>query len=893
VVRLRCGGDADRNARDNNIQNGERRLKANQKLTYAIMAVLSAHAGSAIAAEDAKNTGEIADVVVTAQRRSESIQNVPIAIQALTGEALAQLNVTTFEDYAKFLPNVTTSAEMPGIGQIYMRGLSTTQDGAQSTGATGSFPNVAVYLDEQSAQLPGRNLDIYAADMERIEVLEGPQGTLFGAGAQAGVVRYITNKPKLNKVETIFNGGYSTTAHGDPSSNLDATINLPLIPDKFAVRAVIYNEARGGYINNVPSTFTRRATDVGIASYFGGVVPADAPSINNYANVGKGINTVTYQGMRLSGLYQIDEDWNVLLTQSYQAMEADGVFSQMAYGSEGQKLPELSVTLFNPSYNKDKFTNTALTVNGRIGALKAVYTGGYLVRNVDQVADYTNYARGVYADYYQCVLPGSPFVYNANAPSYHTSLDPTNPGRCGSPSATFKVIEKNIHQSHEFRLSTPDDWRVRAIGGLFWEDFKIEDQSDWNYKDPTVGFSPIAPPTGATVNNPNTRGPNDAFFDDVTRGYKQKAAFLSMDFDLLPKTLTLTLGSRYYNMDTYELGAKVGSFGCRDGGLYSNYGGVAVPNPCVNGYSAKNLDALGLQKTYTGFKSRANLTWKITPDALAYATWSQGFRPGGFNRGPGNVGSSSPLNSIWSPPAAFSSDTLVNKELGWKTQWLGHRLQFNGAVYEEDWKDVQISIFDPGVTGNLTFTTNGPDYKVKGAEFEIVAKITHELTVQAAGSYNKSELVREVNFNDLSGNPINWSAFTDRNGNPLRNPFGVLGDPLSQSPKFQGSVRARYDFSLNDYEAFWQIAAQYHGSSYSTTDRLSRDLNNNSIAYLQPSYSQLDASTGVSKDAWSAQIYASNLTDKRSIVASNYNEWIKMDTVSRPRTIGLRLGYKF
>jgi hypothetical protein len=176
---------------------------------------------------------------------------------------------------------------------------------------------------------------------------------------------------------------------------------------------------------------------------------------------------------------------------------------------------------------------------------------------------------------------------------------------------------------------------------------------------------------------------------------------------------------------------------------------------------------------------------------------------------------------------------------------------------------------------------------------ELVAKLTRSLTVSAAGSYNKSELVKEVNFVDLQGQPIDWPSLTDRRGNPLRNPFGVAGDPLAQSPKLQGSLRVRYDFMVNDYEAFWQLAGQYHGSSYSTTDRLSHDLNNNSIAYLQPSYSQFDASTGVAKDAWSAQIYASNLTDKRSIVSSNYSQWIKMDTVTRPRTIGLRIGYKF
>src|SRR6202011_1277682 len=123
-------------------------------------------------------------------------------------------------------------------------------------------------------QLPNRNLHIYAADLERIEILEGPQGTLFGAGAQAGVVRYITNRPKLDVAEALVNAGYATTAHGGESSNLDAILNIPLIADKLAVRGVIYNEKRGGYINNLPATFARAPTDLGISYNFGGQVPA-------------------------------------------------------------------------------------------------------------------------------------------------------------------------------------------------------------------------------------------------------------------------------------------------------------------------------------------------------------------------------------------------------------------------------------------------------------------------------------------------------------------------------------------------------------------------------------------------------------------------------------------
>src|SRR6266480_5780011 len=179
-------------------------MKPNSKISAAVAAILSAPATAivfAAPADTADTRIELEEVIVTAQRREESLQNVPITIQALTGDTLAKLNVTTFDDYVKFLPNVTAQGLGPGQNNIYMRGLSTGVTGLQGSGVVGPFPNVAVYLDDQSAQVPGRNLDIYAADLERIEVLEGPQGTLFGAGAQAGVVRYITNKPKLDRVE--------------------------------------------------------------------------------------------------------------------------------------------------------------------------------------------------------------------------------------------------------------------------------------------------------------------------------------------------------------------------------------------------------------------------------------------------------------------------------------------------------------------------------------------------------------------------------------------------------------------------------------------------------------------------------------------------------------------
>src|SRR6202034_1832782 len=599
-------------------------MNSNPNLFCAIAGILSGCSASlaqAAALADAGDSAGIQEIVVTAQRRTENMQDVPLTMQALTAETLAQLNATTFDDFVKYLPNVTQYSAGPAQSNIYMRGLSLGAIANQSSGTSGQIPNVAVYLDDQPASLPGRNLDIYAADLERIEVLEGPQGTLFGSGAEAGMLRYITNKPKLDITEGGVNAGYSYTAHGDPNSNVDAMINLPLIPDTLAVRAVVYDDNRGGYINNVPSTFTRQGTDEGFAIHNGGVVPTNSESINNANLVANAINPVTYQGFRLQGLYKINDNWDALLSQSYQNMNAQGVSYQMPYGPEGltfnkvgeplgvQQLPPLSVALFEPSYDKDKFENTALTVNGKIGDLKLVYAGGYLVRNIEQQQDYTNYSRGVYGYYYQCA------GYSKTSAAA---------GKCYSPAATWQETEKNTHQSHEFRLSTPDDWRIRGIGGLYWEEFKIYDDTDWTYKTvPTcstaidVGcFNNVQPWPGSTANNPNERNDNVGFFNETTRTIIQKAAFGSFDVDIIPKTLIFTAGTRYYKFNESELGGDVGSFYCKAFAPTTYFGpctsatngngkqGGLTPNNPGSAPYGTNLNAASFNNSeYHGFSS--------------------------------------------------------------------------------------------------------------------------------------------------------------------------------------------------------------------------------------------------------------------------------------------------
>src|ERR1700730_6005187 len=233
-------------------------MNFNPKLSYAIAAILSGSAmgigvAHAAPAADTSDSEGIQEITVTAQRRSESVQNVPITVQAITGDALKQLNVQTFDDLLKYTPNVTFSGNGPGTGNIFMRGLSSGGSGNQSQSTTAPFPNVALYLDDQSMQFPARNNDVYLVDMERVEVLEGPQGTLFGGGSQAGAVRYITNKPKLGVTEGSVNGGYGVTAGGDPNNNVNPTGHLPF-GDNFALRGVIFTDHHGGYISNIADT---------------------------------------------------------------------------------------------------------------------------------------------------------------------------------------------------------------------------------------------------------------------------------------------------------------------------------------------------------------------------------------------------------------------------------------------------------------------------------------------------------------------------------------------------------------------------------------------------------------------------------------------------------------
>jgi outer membrane receptor protein involved in Fe transport len=905
-------------------------MNSNPKLAYAIAAILSgsglgmgiAHAATAAEADTSESEG-IQEITVTAQRRTENIQDVPITIQAIGTEQLKELSIATFDDAVRYLPNVSFATNGPGQGNIFMRGLSPGSAGNQSQSSIASFPSVALYLDDQSVQFPGRNLDINAVDMERIEVLEGPQGTLFGGGAEAGAIRYITNKPKLDKTEGSADASYSVTAGGDPNSSINAVLNLPLIPDTLAIRGVIYNDHRGGYIDNVPSNFDRENTDNGTfrlgVPAVGGVcpnglppgaatksaptgvcVPLGLPVTNNLPLVANNQNPVDYTGFRLSGLYQLNEDWNLLVTQSYQNMQADGVFSEFPIGSDGQVLQPYETTVFTPSYDKDKFENTAWTLNGKVGLLKGVYTGGYLVRTTEQQTDYTNYARGLYGDYYQCT-GGSGTVATKDGAGI------PQPAKCYSAATSWHDYTRNTHLTQELRLSTPDDWQIRGLFGGFYEDFKIYDIMNFNYKtvpacnptnlaasdaggDPCVGNVETNPLS--TASEPGIRGDTTAFGEDLQRGYKQTAIFGSFDYDIIPKVLTLTGGTRWYHYSEFETGSE----------YYTSTSCANVPNGCPAG---KNLNAIGLDKTYNGFKSRGNLTWHVTDGLMVYGTYSQGYRPGGFNRETGKSLVATGPDGVKQlfKPSDYAPDTLTNYEVGMKSEFLDHRLQVDLSAYHMKWANIQVPLFNPSALGNTTFVTNGANYRINGVELQLIARVTEGFTLQGSASYNDAKqqndpcLTANNPASETFGKCITEVVNPSGVLVPLLSPFGPQGGTPAFSPKLEYNVRARYDWALGDYKTFVMAGANHIGPMYNQIDNGTTNYVGNPfttlLRYYQPGYTTYDASLGVSKDNWTAEAYGTNLSNSDASVFTSSAQFIKSEVPLRPRVVGVKIGYKF
>ncbi len=897
----------------------------------------SAPAAAPASATATENTDQgITEILVTATRREETANKIPVAIQALSGDALQKLNVTNFEKLVEYLPNVRTASRGPGISSIYIRGLSTDTAGAQILGVAGVQPNVALYVNDAPASTPGRNLDIHATDINRIEVLAGPQGTLFGASAMGGAIRYITNSPDLAEFHAGFTGNAATTKGGKGSFGVDAFVNLPIVKDKLAVRVAVYADQQGGYIDNVAGTYqmpwnpggpgqlptsnpllVNQAIQscVGVENCVatatgttGGFKVPLRKSINNNAFIEDNYNDATYTGGRASALYQITDDWSLEAMTLYQELKTDGVFDYSPAAGD------LKSQQFGPNSLRDTVSLSSAVLKGRLAFLDLIYTSSYQDHHSVQQADYARYANiGLFMPFYNCDRGVYYQGYSNSAAQGQT---------CYSPHNSYKVNDRNRRWTQEFRVTTPAGERIRATLGAFYDVNRIYDVTQWNYTLADAGFIyDLAPNPKVNVLNVGPLG-GAGFVNTILRRDRQFSLFGEASFDIIPDKLTITGGLRYYNEQASMEGGSSNSFtgtvraDCltvstdpATGLTTCNYTPKANPPTSLGKSSDLAINLAGINpKTFKGTLFKANLTYKIDTNSLVYATFSQGFRPGGFNRKGCNndaAGSGGLSPAACQRNRFYEPDKVNNYEIGAKLGLFDHRLQINLAAYIIDWKDIQIAAFDQNIS-NQTFVSNAANARIKGIEGDITARPTRGLTIGAGFSYNDTKIT------GCSGNAVAQTLCAQ----------GVIapaGTPLALSPKFQGNIRFRYEWEMpSGLKPF--IAGGWHHVGRTITS----DLVNTNILYYcsspytncgtatingvtvhpgdpvqiqqnqfnQPSYDTFEASIGISKDMWSLTIYGDNLTDERPQLFTSANDGEKRVTTSRPRTIGMRISYK-
>ena len=648
----------------------------------------------------------IEEVVVTATRRSESLQDVPISIDVLSQSMLDNNGVSDLEDFAHLIPSLNYVTLGPGTGNLYMRGISS--GGESLLGAT---PNVAVYMDEQPVTAVGSFLNPHIYDVARIETLAGPQGTLFGANSQAGSVRIITNKPKLG----VFSAGYdlevNSVSEGDNGNLIEGFVNIP-IGDNAAIRIVGFRKDEAGYIDNVPGTHTFDLSGIRDGWQTGGdpdlIALTQDKTINNDAYVEDDFNTAETWGGRAALRIDLNENWTVTASVMRQELEAQGVWDH-----DPTEVGDLEVMRFQPDSNDDEWTQIGLVVEGQIGDMTLTYSYSDLDRESQQMADYSLYSDpsngspGYVVTYYACYIAKF--------------------GICADPTLLYTGDQEWERENHELRLVSAQDKRFRWILGVFYEEASHDFDLDWH----VLGLAQLNPgQTGADI--PAWVEPPDIYWTtNQLRGNEETAYFGEIAYDIT-EDLTVSYSARYFDYESSLVGFS-GTFWWP-----SRYGPRG--NPELNN---------DLQIDESDSVNKFNVSYSINDDVMVYGTYSEGYRPGGLNR-----------LSVTAIAGAYKADILESYELGMKGTFMDGRLRLNAAMYTQEWDDFQLSKIDTSVSV-LTLTDNVGSAESDGLEIDGSFLITENWDVNFGLSYIDSELTESYWINpagEAAGAPPNAPA---------------------------------------------------------------------------------------------------------------------------------------
>ena len=660
------------------------RRDTRSKLSLAIAAAIYGAGGHGVPAlaAGASDTA-LEEITVTARKRTENLQDVPLSIDVYTAKDLKNLAINSFDDYAEKVPSMSFISTGPGTQVFVMRGVS---DGSNpnygNTSATGFF------VDDMSMSYNSAQPDLHLYDIERIEVLNGPQGTTFGAGAMSGAVRYITNKPDVKEFSggLDFDGGKIQSAQNNWT--YEGFFNAPLIEGVLGLRISAFSDSHGGFITNKLVTRT----------WVNGAVS------NNAAWAGADYNREHIEGGRIALRLVVNEGWSGSLTYSYQRQHTRGAWD------EDPTLAPRTVERFGPEYNDFEAKTLDFHVDGDVGIGDLVFASTYWSQPRHQWNEYSQYEQNFNAG----ARMTPPTGYPGTQEGFTCLNDPYFGGGpftgCNPATQYYTYFIHPKRWSEELRLVSKPGGRVHWLAGLYWERTQDKLYGE-DYYMPGLQYQ------GAAFQyylnsyglSSATLPPGDWYSYRERSDYLQTTEFANINFDITDR-LNIEAGTVHFKSHF---------------SYYTPYVQFAYASSLPSYYED------GSKK----WNSKVGVNYKLTDKALVYADFAQGFRDGGSNAG------DPPGCYKEGVPYTYTPDTLNNYEVGWKTTWLDGRLLWNGAGYLMNWQKLQTLLYNALVCPTSSYNVNIGQARIYGMESNIDYKVNSNLTLQAALSYNDSHLI--------------------------------------------------------------------------------------------------------------------------------------------------------
>ncbi|MGP8033568.1 MAG: TonB-dependent receptor [Steroidobacteraceae bacterium] len=682
------------------MQTGDNRSRIGLAVAAALAGVAGSPAAPALDAAaattaDTSSTGGLQEVVVTARKRQENLQEVPISIEVFTQKDLSNLAINSMDDYLQKVPSISYISTGPGTQLFVMRGVS---DGSNpnysNTSSTGFM------VDDMSMSYGGAQPDLHLYDIQSIQVLNGPQGTTFGAGAMSGAILYVTNKPDLHAFSAGVDFDAGQIQGGQQNWNYQGYVNIPLIDGILGLRASAFSDSHGGFINNELTTRTWVNTAVSDNSQW---------ARNDY-------NRENVEGGRVALKAQFSEGWDALLTYGFQRQHTLGAWD------EDPTLAPRTVSRFGPESNLFETNMVDFHVDGDVGIGDLVFASTYWNQERRQQDEYSqyeqnfNYGAGVNPPY----PPPPPYYpgYPGTQEGYTCLTDPFYGGTPFSgckPALQYYTYNIDPQRwSNEVRLTSKAGGRFHWLVGGYWERTTDHNFSNTYYMPGLqYGGQAFQYSLYAYGLTQATLPPGVWYTYTESSWILQTTEFANINFDVTDK-LNVEAGVVHFHDDE------------------------AYNTPILGFAFAQNSPSYYTSDSHK-WNSKLGVNYKVTDHVMLYADWAQGFRPGGSNSGdpPGCY-----ANGV---PQQYTPDTLNNYEFGWKTTSLNNRLLWNGAVYDMDWKDLQALIYDALVCPSSSYNINVGDAHIYGAESNIDFRANENWSTQAAVDYTQSSVTSASN----------------------------------------------------------------------------------------------------------------------------------------------------